>query len=153
MKNKEEFQNEQIIYECKPHLIRLLVPAIISSFCIFGSVVGFIGGISRFDFGEILADFIMLFVAFLITAIPFLIMKTNKLILTDKRLYGRTGIIKVQKLSVPVSKIQYVNLEKGIFGRILGYSDIKINAITGTYIFKKQSNAEEMQNAILNTIK
>lgn len=153
MKNKGEFQNEQVIYECKPHWINLLIPIIFGILCTFGAIIGFIGGVSRIDFEEILADFFVLFIGFLIIAIPFLIIRTNKLVLTDKRIYGRTGILKVKKLSTPISKIQYVNIDKNMLGRIFGYADIKINAITGTYIFKKQSNAEEMQSAIMNTIK
>ena len=82
-----------------------------------------------------------------------MLFRSNKLVLTDKRLYGKNGILKVQKLSVPVDKVQYVNINQGILGKILGYSDIKINAITGTYVFKKQKNSEEMQNAILNSMK
>lgn len=85
--------------------------------------------------------------------IPFWKIKSCRLVLMDKRVYGKTGIIKTKSLSVPLSKVQTVNIDKKLFGRIFGYADITIHCITGVYIFKKQSNAEGMQNAILNTIK
>lgn len=144
---KEELQ-EAVIYECKPHWIGLVIPSIISFFFTEASIMG----MTR-ESEDRMFFLVFLILSLSIFVIPFLSMKTNKLVLTDKRLYGRTGILKVKKLSVPVSKVQYINVDKGILGRFLGYADIKINAITGTYIFHKQSNAEEMQNAILNTIK
>lgn len=144
--SKKNQLNERVIFECKPHWFRLFWPAVIGIFFI-------LSGFSSFFTGDISNGFMILIVGILVFVIPYLAEKTNKLVLTDKRLYGKTGIIRIKTLSAPIEKIQTVNINTGLLGRILGYSDLVIHCITGIYTFKKQSNAEEMQNAILNAIK
>lgn len=144
MKQKE-LLNEQIIYQCKPHGISILWPAIVG-FCLFaGSVGSSENKIAGLAGGLILAALVLF--------IPIIRVKSNSLVLTDKRLYGKTGIFKTTSLTTPIAKIQTINIEQGLIGKIFGYSDLTIHCVTGVYIFKKQSNAIEMQNAILNVMK
>jgi len=140
-------RTERTIYECKTHWIAMVIPAIVGLLFLFSGIVGMTGTKNK----ESAVGFLI--IAIIAIGFPFLRIKTNKLILTNKRIYGKTGIIRIQSLTSPIEKIQTVNIDKGLLGRVLGYADIKIHCITGVYIFKKQSNAEEMQNAILNTIK
>lgn len=144
---KEVNINEKIIYKCKTHWMALLIPGIIGVIFFLMGAIGLTGTKNK----EVAIFFLVFAIAALF--LPFFQFKTNKLILTDRRIYGKTGIIRTQSLTSPIQKIQTVNIDKGILGRIFGYADITIHCITGVYIFKKQSNAEEMQNAILNTIK
>lgn len=139
--------NEKIIYECKGHWTEMIGPAIIAFFF-------FLGFIAMVTEDELRSDsWVSLLFFALSLGLPYLRMRSNKLVLTDKRIYGKTGIIKTKSLSAPISKIQTVNINTSFMGRILGYSDLTIHCITGVYVFKKQSNAQEMQNAIINTIK
>lgn len=146
MKEKLE-ANEKIIFECKTHWIALLLPAFLSIFTLIMFIPAFLSKENRED------SFILLIMSILLFGIPYLRVRTNRLVLTDKRIYGKSGIIKTTSLTAPISKIQTVNIDKGILGRILGYSDLEIHCITGIYKFKKQSNAQEMQSAIINSIK
>lgn len=148
MKKEISELNEQIVCECKTHYIALLIPAIIGILFFLLSIISviMIPIYAIYPFITFLLCFII------VLGFSFLKIKTSCLILSDKRIYGRAGIIKVQSLSAPISKIQTVYIKKGILGRILGYGDIKIHCVTGIYIFKKQINAEEMQNAILNIL-
>ncbi len=139
--------NEEKIFECKTHWSCLICPAIISFFFVMASLMGLFE-----ESEDRIFYLVFLILSLLIFFIPFLRVKTNHLVLTSARIYGKTGILKTKSLTAPISKIQTVNINKGIFGRIFGYADININCITGIYVFKKQSNAEEMQNAILNMI-
>ena len=158
MKNKIE-PNENIVYKCKPHWCVLIWPAIISILTFIISFIIILPSLLIDGFGSyaviegIISLLLCIVISICIFAIPFLKFKTNKLILTDKRIFGKVGIIKTTSLTAPISKIQTVNIHRGLFGRIFGYSDITIHCITGIYIFKKQTNAEEMQNLILNAIK
>ena len=145
MKNMNE--NEDIVYECKTHWIALLLPSIVAIFFF----LLFITGLTNAEIRE--TSFLFLVIALLSFGIPFLRVKTDHLVLTDKQIYGKTGIIKTQSLTAPISKIQTVNINTSLLGRILGYSDLVIHCITGVYYFKKQANAKEMQNAIINAIK
>lgn len=140
-------ENENVVFECKTHWIVLLWPTIIAIFFF----LLFVTSIS--SVGDLAYSLFLLALALLIFFIPFLRVKTDHLVLTDKQIYGKTGIIKTQSLSAPISKIQTVNINSSLLGRILGYSDLEIHCITGIYDFKKQSNAREMQNAIINAIK
>lgn len=144
---KETQINEQVIYQCKTHWIALIWPVIISLFF-------FLGFITMVTDKEMRSDsWVALLFIILILGIPYIKLKSNQLVLTTKRIYGKTGIIKTHSLSSPISKIQTVNIETSFLGKILGYSDLTIHCITGIYHFKKQMNAIEMQNAIINTIK
>lgn len=139
--------NEEKIYECKTHWVAMVIPVIVGLLFLLMGAVGMTGTQNKS------VALVFLAIGVISIGLPALKTKTNKLVLTDKRLYGRTGIIKTQSLSSPIQKIQTVNIDKKILGKILGYADITIHCITGVYVFKQQSNAEEMQNAILNTIK
>lgn len=147
MKNKIE-TNENVILEIKLHWCVLIIPAIISLFFTMGSIMGLIDNSKDWTF-----YIVFLIISLLIFVIPFLRFKTSKLILTDKRIYGRVGIIKTKTLSSPISKIQTVNVNKSVLGRIFGYSNLVIHCITGVYEFKTVKNAQDMQNAIINVIK
>lgn len=140
--------NETVIYECRAHWGNLIVPSVVSFFFTLASIMGLFENSNDRAF-----YLVFLILSLMIFLIPLLKLKTNKLVITDKRIYGRTGIIRTQSLTAPISKIQTVNIDKKLFGKIFGYADITVHCITGVYVFKKQSNAEEMQNAILNTIK
>ncbi len=139
--------SEKELCKCKTHWSALLWPALLGIFFF----LLFISSLGNKD--EIGYAFVFLFVAIITFGIPFLRIKTNNLVLTDKKIYGKTGILKTQSLTAPISKIQTVNINTGLLGKILGYSDLEIHCITGVYCFKKQSNAKEMQNAIINSIK
>lgn len=139
--------NEQTIYECKTHWIAMVAPVIIGLLFLVMGIIGLTGTKNQ------QVAFSFLVIGIICIGYPSLRIKTNKLVLTNKRIYGKTGIVKSQSLSSPVSKIQTVNIETSLLGKIFGYSTLTIHCITGVYIFKSQTNAKEMQGAILNTIK
>ena len=107
-------ENENIVFECKTHWIVLLWPTIIAGFFFLMFIVGL------FDAEIRGASFSFLVMALLVFGIPFLRVKTDHLVLTDKQIYGKTGIIKTQSLSAPISKIQTVNINSSLLGRVLG---------------------------------
>ena len=127
----KKIREEDIICKTRNHWITLVVPAIISFFLTISSVMGFIE--EKTDRGFYL---IFIIVSLLIFVVPYFYSKINVIKLSEKEILGRTGIIKVRKLHAPISKIQTVNVEKGLFGRIFGYSDLTIHCITGIYVFK-----------------
>ena len=144
MKVSEELKNEKIIFESKAHWMLFVSKGTIAGLFFLFAFFNYLSS------NEIGAAVTSLVIAALFIGLRIADVKSTRLILTDKRLWGRTGILRVKKLSVPVDKVQYVNIDTSVIGGILGYSTIKINAITGTYKFKRQKNAEEMQNAIIN---
>ncbi len=137
---------EKIIYECKEHWMRYAASIIICAILLLSFFIMLSEKETRSD------SWYALFMIAIIAGITYIKARSNQLVLTDIRVYGKTGIFKTQSLSSPVAKVQTVNIETGLLGRILGYSDLTIHCITGVYCFKKMKNAREMQNAILNQI-
>lgn len=137
---------EQIIYECKPHWSVMIAPTLLFIFFFLLFITALIDPENRS------ISFIFLIMGIISFGVLYLNVKASHLVLTDKRIYGKRGIINTSTLSSPISKIQTVNIHTTLCGRIFGYGNLVIHCITGVYRFNTMANAEEMQNAILNTI-
>lgn len=148
---------EKIIYKCEPHWIRVKTGLFFSVvFALEGMMATFIDseeGLWLEIVAKILTVLFCFGIAFGLWKFSFYLLKSRELILTDRKIYGKTGIITKRTLSAPISKIQTVRIRKTIGGKIFGYSDLEIHCITGVYWFKKQKNAEGMQKAIFDLIK
>lgn len=64
--------------------------------------------------------------------------QSRYLALKDNIITGKTGLIKIQKMTSPVNKIQYCS-----YTQFLCFNKIEINAITGRYKFKNMAHAKE----------
>lgn len=51
--------------------------------------------------------------------------------ITNKRLVMKTGVIKRQTHETQVNKIERINIEQGIIGRLLGYGTIMVSGTGG----------------------
>lgn len=146
---------EKILYKCEPHWLRAKTG-------LFFSVMFALSGLAGFTletnsaleiFSKILTILICFGISVGLWKFSFYLLNTRELILTDRKIYGKTGIITKRTLSAPISKIQTVRIRKTLCGKMFGYSDLEIHCITGVYWFKKQKNAEGMQKAIFDLIK
>ena len=63
---------------------------------------------------------------------PYLISKFSEFGITNKRLIIKTGIFSRKTLELNLSKIESVNVNQSIFGRILGYGSIGVIGTGGT---------------------
>lgn len=57
---------------------------------------------------------------------------TDEFAITNKRVIIKTGLISRRTLEMNLSKIESVNVDQGILGRILGYGTIRIVGTGGT---------------------
>ncbi len=102
-------------------------------------------------------------IIYVVGAIWFIIdvlsMLTSKLAVTNLRVIGKLGILSVKLTDIPINKVDSVNVEAGILGRIFGYYALSIstagNATVGAgdaagkgTIFPAISNANQVKNAI-----
>ncbi len=96
--------------------------------------------------------FVVFFLVVLLLAITQAFMKLTLFgcTLTDKRVYGKAGLLSTKTLSVPLSQISSVELKQGVFGKIFGYGNICIQTVTATIVFRYMKDAESMQNAIIS---
>jgi uncharacterized membrane protein YdbT with pleckstrin-like domain len=63
---------------------------------------------------------------------PMLDRYSDEFVITNKRVVVKTGLISRKTLEMNISKIESVNVDQSILGRILGYGTIKIIGTGGT---------------------
>ena len=64
--------------------------------------------------------------------IPTIRQATSEFVITNKRIIIKTGFISRKTLEMNLNKIESVNVDQGILGRILGYGTITIIGTGGT---------------------
>lgn len=73
---------------------------------------------------------------------------TTELVVTNKRVIGKTGIFNIKILDTPIKKVNNVMTKTTFFGRIFKYSTIFIQTSSNYYCFKFVENAERVKNQI-----
>lgn len=76
----------------------------------------------------------------------------TRLALTNKRIYGKTGIINTKSMDSPISKINSVSVEQGFWGKVFRYSTISVSTSSGTYKFAYIKNADEFKEKTMEQI-
>lgn len=82
----------------------------------------------------------------------FLHKKFNILAITNKKIFGKVGIVKKQELESPLNKIQNIKIERTFWGRVFGYGTINITTDSGIYSFKYIRKTNEFKNKIMAQI-
>lgn len=78
----------------------------------------------------------------------------SALVITNKRVLGKTGVFSIKALDYPIEKIDNVSLNAGLFGRIFKYYDLSVktagdnNMQGGGIKFSGIKNAVEFKNHI-----
>ena len=70
---------------------------------------------------------------------------TNKLYITNKRVYGSTGLIKKQELDMPIYKVNTITTSKGLLGSIMKYETVSIKSYGDGWTFPQVKNAQEIK--------
>ena len=70
---------------------------------------------------------------------------TNNLCITNKRVYGSTGLIKKQELDIPIDKVNTISTSKGLFGAIHKYETVTIKSYGDGWTFPQVKNAQEIK--------
>lgn len=71
-------------------------------------------------------------------------------IVTDKRLYARTGIVDIKDQVCDLSNVSDVTVDPSVFGRLFDYADVRIQTYAGESDFELRSiaHAYDMRSAI-----
>ena len=86
-----------------------------------------------------------------VVCIPHLVANlATDVVVTDRRLYFRSGIINIKDHVTELSNISDVSIDPTVFGRIFNYADVKIQTIAGEedFDFREISHAYDMRRAI-----
>lgn len=154
--NIDMMEGEEVIRHSQIHEGCLIVPGIILG---FGILMGLFLLISQaasgfFYPGFIFLDFINLFtvVGLIWLIIRFIGYKTNDLILTNKRVFGKCGLISTTQMQSPLNKIDSVSYSSGLIGRIIGYGTVQIATTSSKFKFRFIREGQSLYNDIFNQL-
>jgi uncharacterized membrane protein YdbT with pleckstrin-like domain len=75
---------------------------------------------------------------------------TTEIVVTDKRIIHKVGLIARQTEEMNISKIETVEVEQGIFGRIFDYGTVLIIGVGASWEpLKFVASPLELRNAII----
>ena len=77
---------------------------------------------------------------------------TTKIIITNKRIRGKTGLINTNELDSPLNKINGVQVEQGLFGKLFNYGTISITTSSTVFHFDMISKPQDFKNILNNQI-
>lgn len=64
---------------------------------------------------------------------PFLARRRTELVITDKRLIAKFGLLSTQSIEIRLGKIESVRVIQGLIGRMLNYGDIVVTGTGSTF--------------------
>jgi uncharacterized membrane protein YdbT with pleckstrin-like domain len=63
--------------------------------------------------------------------LPFISRKSTELVVTDKRVIAKFGLVSTRSIEIRLDKIESVRVQQGLVGKIFNFGDITITG-TGT---------------------
>jgi len=75
-----------------------------------------------------------------------------ELLVTDKKIVGKTGIIKSVSVDAFLDKIDYFMIRESLWGRIFNYAVIEIGTTSSKVRFPYITNASEFKNIVMDCI-
>ena len=79
-------------------------------------------------------------------------MFTTELVLTNKRLYAKVGLINTKTLDTPLNKVNTISISSGLGGKIFGYGTLRITSSSGAYVLKGIKSPATFRDAVLAEI-
>lgn len=128
-----------VLVTCRVHWVRYWLAWLLSAIFI-------IGFISVLCTGVVDEAFALLLGAAVFALPPLYRLAANCIILTDKMIYSKNGLIKTRELTAPIDKIQNIEIKSGLLGKCFGYSTVRIDTITELYSLKGVKNADLLRN-------
>lgn len=112
---------EQVIYRAKLHWIVFAWPVIwlILAIIFFISGVGSVGGIC-------------ILLAIVTGLVSYINYATSEFGVTTKRVLVKVGLIRRASLEVLLSKVEGIQVNQGLLGRILGFGTVRVSGTGGT---------------------
>lgn len=154
--NVDMMDGEEVIRHSQIHEGCLIVPGIIFGFGILWGFINFLIVMSSwyFDFFFALLGFFNIFtiVGLIWLIIRFIGYKTNDLILTNKRVFGKCGLISTTQMQSPLNKIDSVSYSSGLIGRVIGYGTVQIATTSSKFKFRFIRDGQSIYNDIFNQL-
>ena len=154
--NIDIMEGESVIRQSQIHLGCLVLPAIVFGLGLFIGLVNFILSITSYYYYPS-AIFFGFFNIFTIVGLIWMIIRligylTNDLILTNKRVFGKCGLISTTQMQSPLNKIDSVSHSNGLIGKMIGYGTVRIATTSTTFKFRFIRDGQTFYNDIFNQL-
>jgi uncharacterized membrane protein YdbT with pleckstrin-like domain len=118
---KNLMNGESLLYRSKLHWVVFLWPAIwfVAALIFFGSAIPAAGQL-------------IILVAIVTGIASFINYTTSEFGITNKRIIVKIGFIRRTSLEVLLTKVEGIQVDQGILGRILGFGSITVSGTGGT---------------------
>lgn len=83
---------------------------------------------------------------------PLVAKLTTHLCITNKKVIGKIGWIKVKTLDAPLNKINNVSVKQGFFGKMIDYGTVRIDTSSGMYEFDYIKHPNDFKSTLFNQI-
>ena len=97
-------------------------------------------------------SFSFLILAIIWLAIRFIAYTSNDLILTNKRVFGKSGLISTTQMQSPLNMINSVSFKNGLIGKLLGYGTVQIVTASTMYKFRFIRQGQTLYNDIFKQL-
>ena len=132
----DTMQEEHVILHTNRHWSWLLLPAGLALLVLLGEIAR----------KETLYGIVAALLILLLAAIPML---SKQLVLTNKRVYGQSGILWTRTLDIPLNKICSVWVSSGLLGKLFGCGSIVISSPAGKQVFFGMLEPARFRRALL----
>ena len=78
--------------------------------------------------------------------------KNNDLILTNKRVFGKCGLISTTQMQSPLKRIDSVSFSNGLIGKIIGYGTVEIATSSSHFKFRFIKDGQSIYNDIFKQL-
>lgn len=75
-----------------------------------------------------------------------------ELALTDKKIIGKYGVVKIKKINMPIEYVTEVSVEQNWFEKKFGYGTIIISTLSGNYNFDYIKSAYSFKSAVMEQL-
>jgi uncharacterized membrane protein YdbT with pleckstrin-like domain len=135
--------NERIVARTARHWIVLVFPMLLATLF---AVVAAVGLITHQAVGLVL---VMLLLAIAIGGVAWLVYRSADFAVTTSRLILKQGLISRRTLELQLNKVEAVNVDQSLFGRILGYGTLQVSGTGGTKeVFSVVNHPDAFRTAV-----
>ena len=78
--------------------------------------------------------------------------RNTELAITNKKVFGKTGIFSTKTMDTPLNKINNVSVSRKLLGSILHYSSMDISSSSGSYVFHYVKDADQFKATLMQQI-
>jgi membrane protein YdbS with pleckstrin-like domain len=154
--NIDMMDGEYVIRQSQRHIGCLYLPLLVLGFGILMGFFSFVIMLSNgyYYFGMGIPLFLNGFtiIGLIWFIVRYIGYKTNDLILTNKRVFGKCGLISTIQMQAPLNRIDSVSFKNGLIGKIIGYGTVRIATASTTFKFRFIRDGQTLYNDIFNQL-